>query len=1017
MGPDGQPNSAGASTGERTPAAESRTDPIRLIGRDGPLAVLDGSIRRAEADGFRVALVRGAAGLGKSRLVAEALARHDRDAERLTARCYRWGTTASFGPWVEALDRALRGRDEGELRDLCGPAFDDLAALLGTVRAIAEPSTRPPSRERFLEGLVTLFDRLSSRRPILVSLDDVHLADSSSWEALRFLSRRLERCPVAVMLTARPSPLDQRPLAVEVLVGLEEDDRLTRLHLEPLGRAAMIELAHEVLRTENDAGSSFVVEPLVAWLMDRSLGHPLFAIDLLRALIRERADMTSPRLERLPTGLRERVALDVEGLDEQHRGLLQLLAVADRPLALAQLRRMSGHATAQVIDALEEMTRAHLVVEQEGDATLSYNIAHPIVQEAIYESCGGARRRAMHRTVADALLDAGHLGAAAGHLARGAEPGDVEAVDVLCQAMSQAESRGLHREALAILEALVELLPDGDPRWNRVLAVMDWQPEWVLSHLAETDAPIAITAMRRIEAQLAGSEDVAGRATVQFHLAAFLSFGAGRLDEAETACRNAARLFEAADEPERALLARNELAWLRGCAGDLSQQVDLAGAVDAEASPAGLIRAATQAAATRAYALGCVGRFGESAEGFERTIELARRDENAYRVAWARSQHGWILGLEGRLTEALASLRTALAEGDGAPDALAYEYLAHTHWLAGRLREALAELDTAAVFRPVQGSRRRAWGAALAARVHAEMGRAERARTALRLATETYGGRPFLVWGLWEPWTAALLDWQERGAEAALSHYRAVADQAEELSVAPYELLVLIERSEVAAEAHSPSDAESAAERLQRLTKLLPDEAHAALAAVGTAWNHLAVGEADRALAVGEAAVGVLADRGFQIHHASALHVVGRAKGPFDRPAAVSLLHQAAELFDRCGAVWRRHRVLAELSRLGSRGRRAAAAVTGPAALTGREREVASLAARGYTAVEIGAQLFIGRRTVESHLANAYAKLGVRNRRELIRRASELDLASDAAPADTGDVAAGVTRTRHPSDR
>jgi hypothetical protein len=174
MGPDGQPNSAGASTGERTPAAESRADPIRLIGRDGPLAVLDGSIRRAEADGFRVALVRGAAGLGKSRLVAEALARHDRDAERLTARCYRWGTTASFGPWVEALDRALRGRDEGELRDLCGPAFDDLAALLGTVRAIAEPSTRPPSRERFLEGLVTLFDRLSSRRPILVSLDDVH---------------------------------------------------------------------------------------------------------------------------------------------------------------------------------------------------------------------------------------------------------------------------------------------------------------------------------------------------------------------------------------------------------------------------------------------------------------------------------------------------------------------------------------------------------------------------------------------------------------------------------------------------------------------------------------------------------------------------------------------------------------------------------------------------------------------------------------------------------------------------
>lgn len=1017
MGPDGQPGSAGASTGERTPAAASRAGPIRLIGRDAPLAVLDESIRRAEAEGFQVVLVRGAAGLGKTRLVAEVLARHDRDAECLSARCYRWGTTASFGPWIEALDRALTGREEEELRDLCGAAFDDLAALLGTVRAVAVPSTRTPSRERLLEGLVSLFDRLSSRRRVVVSLDDVHLADSSSWEALRFLSRRLERCPVAVMLTARPAPLDQWPLAVEVLVGLEEDGRLTRLPLEPLGRAAMTELAHQVLRAENDAGSSFVVEPLVTWLMDRSLGHPLFAIELLRALIRERADMTSPRLERLPTGLRERVALDVEGLDEQHRGVLQLLAVADRPLELAQLRRMREHANEQVIDALEGMTRAHLVVEQESDATLSYGIAHPIIQEAIYESIGGARRRALHRTVADALLDAGHLGAAAGHLARGAEPRDVEAVDLLCRAMSQAESRGLHREALAILEALVEILPDGDPRWQRVLAVMDWQPEWVLSHLAETDAPIAITAMRRIEAQLAGTDEVAGRATVQFHLAAFLSFGAGRLEEAEVACRNAAGLFDTAGEPEGALLARNELAWLRGCAGDLPQQAEQAGAVDVEARRAGLIRAATQAAATRAYALGCVGRFSEAAEGFERTIELARRDENPYRLAWARSQHGWILGLEGRLTDALASLRAALSEDDRAPDALVHENLAHTHWLAGRLREALAELDTAAVFRPVQGSRRRAWGAALAARVHAEMGRAERARTALRLATETYGGRPFLVWGLWEPWTAALLEWQDRGAEAALSHYRAVADQADELSVAPYELLVLIERSEIAAEAQSPSDAEATAERLQQLTSLLPEETHGALAAVGMAWNHLAFGEHDRAAAVGETAVQVLADRGYRLHQADALHVVGRAKGTLDRPAAVTACQEAAELFDRCGAVWRRDRVLAELARLGSRGRRAAAAVTGPEALTGREREVASLAAQGYTAAEIGAQLFIGRRTVESHLANGYAKLGIRNRRELIRRAAELGLSSQAATAGSGDAPIGGPHGSRTSER
>jgi len=85
-----------------------------------------------------------------------------------------------------------------------------------------------------------------------------------------------------------------------------------------------------------------------------------------------------------------------------------------------------------------------------------------------------------------------------------------------------------------------------------------------------------------------------------------------------------------------------------------------------------------------------------------------------------------------------------------------------------------------------------------------------------------------------------------------------------------------------------------------------------------------------------------------------------------------------------------RARVLEELTRLGSRGRRTAAAVQGPAALTDREREVAVLAAQGFTAKEIGERLFIGHRTVESHLAHCYAKLGISSRGELIRQADRL---------------------------
>ena len=103
-------------------------------------------------------------------------------------------------------------------------------------------------------------------------------------------------------------------------------------------------------------------------------------------------------------------------------------------------------------------------------------------------------------------------------------------------------------------------------------------------------------------------------------------------------------------------------------------------------------------------------------------------------------------------------------------------------------------------------------------------------------------------------------------------------------------------------------------------------------------------------------------------------------------------MEEAARIFEACGARWRLDRTLGALAGLGSQGKRAAAAVTGPESLTSRERQAARLAAQGLTARQIGERLFIGERTVESHLARAYAKLGVRSKADLVERASELDL-------------------------
>ena len=958
-----------------------------LAGRDRVLREIDGEFQRVLAGDFRVVMVTGTPGLGKTRLAAEMLQRFSGRAVCLSARAYRWGGTASLGVWTEAIDRHLRRLDRTEVRRLCRSA---LASLLTSMEPATSPLHREPQRQELLEGLVDLFDRLSADAPLIIALDDVHLADMSSWEALRYLARRLSGASIGILATARPGELHRHPIADEVLVGLTEDGLLRRVALEPLTRADVVQLAHDVLRSEPGLESTFVMEPLVTWLMERSNGHPLYIIGLLRAFLEEGADPASPRLERIPESLQERVNLEFQALHPAPRSVLEALAVVEQRIEADNLGDVTGMDLEKLGAALEELCNAHLANEHADGAVLTYDIAHPVVADAVYRQIGGTRRRVLHRTVARILLRAGRLGSAAGHYARAAGPGDDEAIEALCNAMMQAEARGLYQEALAAVAALLELLPADDPRWLRVLHAMTWESEWVLSHLAEGDTATAVAAMERID-PLVDADDLAALGTVRLHLAAFLSFGAGLLAEGEQACRAAVTCFETAGQTERALLARNELAWLRGCGESLAEDAELAAAVLEDALTGGHLRAAVHAAGTRAYALGWSGHFQEADRLFQYSAELARQSHLSYRVAWALSQRATILSLAGHLPEAFASLEAATSADARAPDALTHENLAHCAWLAGRLADAAAAVERAAVRRPVRGSRRRAWAAALGARLYAEMGLRGRSDGGLELARATYGSRHILAWSCWWEWSTGFLAWHDGDHGRALVTLEHAATPLGRIGAAPCEALVLVDTAQIAAEAGEAATAEQAADRVNTIARTAGGGLLPGLALLARAWSELVSGRLPGAATAAARAANDFAVAGYHLLHGIALDAQGRALEQRDRSAAVATLSRAVDVLHGCGAVWRHDMALSRLTRLGSRGRRAAT-VHGPGALTDRERDVLLLATRGHTAREIGERLFIGRRTVETHLANSYLKLGVTSKRELIRRADELAL-------------------------
>ena len=955
------------------------------MGRRDEMAALEDEFARAAAGEFRVVLLLGEAGVGKSRLGRELLARHP-EAAGMFGRAHPLGVTAAFGLWAEAIDPLLQGRSDRQIAAVCGGLLDDLASLFHRVAVVrgSLPDREPPL-PRLLQGLAALVRNLAAEAPVLAVLDDVHFADASSWEALRYFARHLDATRLLVVATSRPADLAEHEVAARALFELDEDGFLRRLGVAPLDRQATRELAETIIGRPPPAA-------LVDWVGQRSRGNPLYVISLLRALLEERADLSAPSLRRLPEGLTERMAARTRSVDPGSQAVLELLAVFERPLPVAGLLALTGLQLDQLEPILADLLDGRAVAEGERGRELSYEVSHPLLREVVYQEISGTRKRVLHRQVARSLLDSGRLAEAALHFARSAEPGDDEAVRVLLDAMRQAEQREAFRETLDLLSELVEILPATDPRWLGVLEAMYWQAEWVVDHRAETQAETAIRALRAIDELLTRSADDARRATVKFRLANFLAWGTGELEGAEDACREAVRLFEAADDQRQALLAGRELGWIRGLRGDIAGMAAESARVVEAADALGDRFVAMQGLAALGYSTIMQARFAHGEAAIRRAAAIAREDEKSYRLTVVLSLLAAQLALQGRTGESGPLFEQARSLNPAFRDAIVVELEAFVHWMAGDFTAAVAAARETVAWVPGGASRRRALGIACGAMAAIETGEVREAERLLARVRQALGGRDWSYFFQYTRYGEAVLDWQLGRAAECVAVLADVAERLVKMEARAVSVFVLIDLAESAVDARDAQAAGVAAGLLDDAARIADLPPHHGLATAAAAWASLADHDPVGAAARASEAIGLLSGAGWHSHLGRAHDLLGRSLAAAGRPGAVDALEEAVAIFARCGAVWRRDRSIEVLRRLGSSGRRAAAAALGPVSLTRREREVARLAARGMSTKAIADALFVGERTVESHLSSSYAKLGVGSRLNLVRRAAELGL-------------------------
>jgi DNA-binding CsgD family transcriptional regulator len=685
------------------------------------------------------------------------------------------------------------------------------------------------------------------------------------------------------------------------------------------------------------------------------------------------------------------VASRLGHLDEPSLATLEVLAVVGRSVELGDVVRLSGRPLDRLSEILDQLVRLRLVVESEHPQP-TYEIAHPLMTETIYQRISRARRVALHRLVGRALLAGGRLAEAAAHFARSAEPGDPEAVEVLRQAVGQAEEAGAHREALAVLSSLVALVPRGDERWRGVVDAMSLRAEWVVDHRAEIHAVEGVEAMRAIDAVLAEVPDPARQAGVKFRLANFCAWGTGELEEAEQSARAAMELFEVAGDVAGGLLARNELAWVQGLRGELDELESGATQVLSAAQAEGLPFVVVQALIALGYAAAHRGRFGPAEAHYRRALELARAGNMRHQQSRVLAHLALTLALEGRLADSLPLLAEGVAVDPAYRDSLVLEFGAVVHWLAGDFPVALDCAREALAWNPAGVSRRRGIGVVFGALAAAETGDLPEARRFADAARHAFGDRDWSYLRHYCHYVEGFLAAREGRPTEALAALERAAAGITRSQAWPYLAFVLVDLAELTAASGERERSASAARAMAELAERTGCDFHRGLAALAGAWAELAAGNDDAAVGAALEAIKLLEGTGAAAFAARATELLGRALGPQQRTAAVGALERAACAYEAASAPWRHQRTLDGLRNLGGTGRRAAAAVSGPGSLTRREREVARLAAQGRSAREIAAHLFIGERTVETHLANAYAKLGVSSKLDLVRRAGEFRL-------------------------
>lgn len=934
-----------------TPGLKADDEPT-LVGRDLELALIREHLH-GTAEG-RAVLLRGPAGIGKTRLMHEMIADLDAHARVLTVKCQETGGAAYAA--VRGLLEPLGLTDGDPARhplladrpELAGSA----ALALPALTTDGAPDGRPADMYGVMHGLYWLTASLAAERPLVLAVDDLQWCDEASLSWLGFLLRRAEGLPLSLLVTLRTEVEPARP---DVLDEMADAPSCLTVDVEPLTDDAVRDMLAASLAAAPDAS-------VVARCMELTGGIPF----LVQLLTRELGDAPDAVLD--ADALRGGLGHDTVARFHLDRLTPERLAVA-KALAVLEsddtetVAALAGTTPGPAAGAVEALRAAGLLRPD----SLAYR--HDLMRQAVLDATPADERRALRERAARLLNDSGHpsdqvavqlmhlpavpepwmvtvlRSAALGAEQRGApaiagqylsralrhDPDDIELLSASARVLAHSD----HPTALSRLEHALSLATDPRLRCRLVL-------QYVITSLGVQNSLRAFELVGEtvpvIDAELGDAPDEQALRTLMEAMA--LVSG---LDEKATVRRVSERFRDHGMPP-------GETAEERLLLGMLCALGTLEGRPAAELVPA----------AQRVLRVGDVSLGGWGALGASLTLYLADEIEPVELVLTTLLEH-------------------AQKRGQAWNSALASNTRAQVHLWAGNITQALADAQLAfdLVHRDLQVQSAVGPQCTLAD-VLVLRGDARRAEELLDLVR-----RPRLDEFALESHTYLMSRARTRAAlgdpEGALGHLLRCGDSLAEAGIGnPVLAPWWYEAAQLLAELGRYGEGKDVVDRVAPAVRRWGTSRARGMLAVARGVltpGDTGIDELTEAAELLDAGPG-------RLEQARAEYLLGRRlleRGDFE--GARERLRRAIDIAVLCGDRQLLDRAVPALGAAGGRLRRGTESPTD--ALSGSERQVAERAAGGATNREIAEALFLTQRTVEFHLTSVYRKLGIRGRGEL----------------------------------